>query len=178
MLFLLLRPGAADHCQQKAAQKCRLLHTAPATRHLFLILSSFSSPSLSLSLQILQALWKHREQRKKKKETKEKKKSLTSGSQLNPESSRQPCPRGAGPLAPGRGLSPGGWSPEPSPHSPPPRRLPRAPQPRPAAREEAPLARGKGRKGQREGSGRKETGSYGGKLNWDFPVPGYRDGKG
>lgn len=53
-----------------------------------------------------------------------------------------------------------------------------APQPRPARREEAPLARAKGRKGQREGSGRRETGSYGGKLSRDFPVPGYRDGKG
>lgn len=51
LLFLLLRPGAADeapHCQQKAAQKCRFLHTAPATRHLFPFLNS-SSPNLSLS---------------------------------------------------------------------------------------------------------------------------------
>lgn len=104
--------------------------------------------SLTLSANLTGTLEAPRaEEKKKKKETKEKKKSLTSGSQLNPESSRQPCPRGAGPLAPGRGLSPGGWSPEPSPHSPPPRRLPRAPQPRPAGREEAPLARAKGRKG-------------------------------
>lgn len=107
-------------------------------------LSLIPPPPISLSLQILQALRKHREQREKNQNKTKKEKSLTSGSQLTPERSRQPCPRGAGPLAPGRGLSPGGWSPEPSPPSLPCPAAPSAPAP---SREER---RGSSRTGQRQ----------------------------
>lgn len=149
----------------------------------FLNSSSFPpplpSPPPCLSLE------KSRGRREKKKKTKQnrKKKSqpnqhnthttkpLTSGSRLKAVE----CPRAPGcgsrPVA-GWGLSPAAGSPEPRPSDPPPAPSSAA-APAPHGAQRLP-PQGQRQEGAEGGEPRGETGSYGGKLNRDFPVPGCR----
>lgn len=59
-----------------------------------------------------------------------------------------------------------------------PQRLPPAAQPRSRRARSGSLRKGRQQEGAEGGERRGETGSYGGKLKRDFPVPGCRAGKG